>query len=224
MTGLSQEYIDLIGDAIREGDEEACLALMLETLEKGFRPIDILDQGLVPAIGRVGDLFEEGNLFLPELMMAGKAMKAAVGALTQPLEETFGERGSRPLVVLGTVEGDLHEIGKNIVGIMLETAGFKVVDLGMDVRTEAFVEAATLQDARIVGASALLTTTMEKQRELVKELKQADPAIKIMVGGAPVTEDWAKEIGADGYAENAHDAVKLAKRLEKEYRMGDRIS
>jgi 5-methyltetrahydrofolate--homocysteine methyltransferase len=224
MTGLSQEYVDRIETAIKEGDEDTCKVLVLETLEKGFRPIDILDQGFVPAIRKVGDLFEEEELFLPELMMAGKAMKSAVGSLRQPLEETFGERGPRPIIVLGTVEGDLHEIGKNIVGIMLETAGFEVVDLGMDVKAEAFVEAVTMREAHIVGASALLTTTMEKQRELVQSLRKADPYVKVMVGGAPVTEEWANEIGADGYAENAHDAVKLAKRLEDRWGEEDRLS
>lgn len=214
---LTQDHIDRIAEAVKEGNQDKCLALVKETLDGGSRPIDILERGFVPAIQQVGDLFEEGEMFLPELMMAGVAMRTAVGALAHPLEETHGERGSRPVVVLGTVEGDFHEIGKNIVGILLETAGFAVKDLGMDVSSDAFIEAATLNDAHIVGASALLTTTMERQRDIVQGLKKADPSIKVMVGGAPVTEDWAKEIGAHGYADNAHDAVKLAKELEKRY-------
>ncbi|MGC9335832.1 MAG: corrinoid protein, partial [Anaerolineae bacterium] len=173
-----------------------------------------IDEALTPGIDRVGELFETGEYFLPDLIIGADAMKAALGVL-EPVLLKGRERKVVGRVVLGTVKGDLHEIGKTLVGTMLTANGFEVTDLGVDVSADEFVAAVKETGATLVGASALLTTTMLHQQDVVEALKEAGlrDRVKVMVGGAPITETWAEKIGADGYAEDAISAVALAKRL-----------
>jgi len=201
--------------AILDGDGARAEALAKKALESGIPPAKAIEDGFVPGLKRMGELFEAGDVFLPELMMAGEAMKAAVKVLGPAIKASGGKAGKRPVIVLGTVEGDIHEIGKNIVAIMLETAGFEVVDLGMNVKADAFVKAAQECGASVIGASALLTTTMEHQKDVVEQVRTAKLKAKVIIGGAPVDQAWADSIGADGYAETAKDAVDLVERLLK---------
>jgi trimethylamine corrinoid protein len=210
---MSKELFGKMREAIVKGKKSIAADLAREALESGVDPIEVLEKGFTAGLKEAGDLFEKGELFLPELSMAGEAMKSAVEVLTPALREHSGGDSGKKIIVLGTVEGDIHEIGKNIVGIMLETAGFEVIDLGTKVPVDRFVEAARERNASIVGASALLTTTMEEQRKIVIGMKKEKIDAKVIVGGAPVTEEWAKEIGADGFAENAREAVELVKKL-----------
>jgi len=206
---VPKELREEIKKAFLEGDRVKAETIAREALSAGIAAVHIVEEGFVPALKRMGELFETGEVFLPELMMAGDAMKAAMKVLEPELRKSGGRSDARPKIVLGTVEGDIHEIGKNIVGIMLETAGYEVIDLGMEVEAADFVKAAKEHDAAVIGASALLTTTMEHQKEIVALAKAAGLKTKIIVGGAPVTQVWADEIGADGYAEDAKDAVIL---------------
>ena len=171
----------------------------------------ILNQGLIGAMDEVGKLFSDGQLFVPEMLMAAQAMKGGL-ELLRPL---LVESGSKPrgTVIIGTVKGDLHDIGKNLVAMMLEGAGFKVVDLGVDVEPGKFLDAAKANQADLVALSALLTTTMPSMEETVSSLKEQGAAIKSMVGGAPVTQEFADKIGADGYSQDAPSAVELARKL-----------
>lgn len=189
--------------------ERAVRAALLERVAAR----QILDGALIPAMMEVGRLFEEEQYFLPELIVAGKAMQAGVAILRPDLVDT-GTDASAGRVLLGTVEGDLHDIGKNLVGMMLEGAGLEVVDIGVDASVDKFVEAAK-GGVDIVGISALLTGTMPAMKRVVEAIGEAElrPRIKVMVGGAPVTQGYADSIGADGYAPDAASAVRLAKRL-----------
>jgi corrinoid protein of di/trimethylamine methyltransferase len=166
-------------------------------------------------VNHVGDLFSCGDAFLPELVMAGEAMKTAVNVLEPEMAKLGSERKMLGTVVLGTIEGDIHDIGKTLVGTMLSASGFKVFDLGVDVPVMTLVEKARLENADIIGVSALLTTTMVKQRDVVEAVEDMGmrPKVKVMVGGAPVTRDWVVEIGADAFSEDAVGAVKVAKQL-----------
>jgi corrinoid protein of di/trimethylamine methyltransferase len=201
--------------AIIDGDEELAVSLTQQALDQGVSPLDIINQGLTPGIDTVGEKFSCGDYFLPHLVMAGNAMKAAMEVLDPVLKAGGLTRETQGTVVLGTVAGDIHEIGKSLVGTMLTASGFVVHDLGVDVPTEKFV--ATVRDtgANLVGLSALLTTTMSVQRKVIEALKEAGlrEQVKVMLGGAPVSRQWAEEIGADGYAEDASGAVNLARRL-----------
>jgi trimethylamine corrinoid protein len=215
MTKLPPLMAKEMQDALIQGDGLNAERLASEALAAGISPITVMEEGFVPGLKRMGELFEAGDVFLPELMMAGEAMKAAVKVLGPAIKASGGKQTVRPVIVLGTVEGDIHEIGKNIVAIMLETAGFEVVDLGMNVKADAFVKAAKEHGASIIGASALLTTTMEHQKDIVEQARAANLKAKVIVGGAPVDQAWANSIGADGYAETAKDAVDLVARLLK---------
>jgi len=166
-------------------------------------------------VNYVGEQFAQGEMFLPDLVLAGEAMKAAVAVLEPEMARRGAERKMLGKVVLGTVAGDIHEIGKTLVGTMLASSGFQVYDLGVDVPIGTFVEKVRQVNADIVGLSALLTTTMARQRDVIEALDEAGlrPKVKVMVGGAPVTGSWADEIGADGYSEDAIGAVAVAKRL-----------
>lgn len=201
--------------AIIDGDEELAVSLTQQALDQGVSPLDIINQGLTPGIDTVGEKFSCGDYFLPHLVMAGNAMKAAMEVLDPVLKAGGLTRETQGTVVLGTVAGDIHEIGKSLVATMLTASGFVVHDLGVDVPTEKFV--ATVRDtgANLVGLSALLTTTMSVQRKVIEALKEAGlrEQVKVMLGGAPVSRQWAEEIGADGYAEDASGAVNLARRL-----------
>jgi corrinoid protein of di/trimethylamine methyltransferase len=183
-------------------------------LDLGLDPLECINQGLTPGIDRVGEMFATGEYFLPDLIIGGDAMKAALEIL-EPAMAGSQQREVLAQVVLGTVEGDLHEIGKTLVGTMLTANGFQVTDIGVDKPASAFVAAVKETQATLVGASALLTTTMLHQHELIEALQEAGlrDQVKVMVGGAPVTENWAEKIGADGYAEDAIGAVAVAKKL-----------
>lgn len=202
-----------IEQCIFEGDEKQAVSFAHASLKAGLTPLQTLEP-FVAAIRHAGDLFEEGDFFLPQLLLASNAMKAALGIIF-PESEHGDDRPTQGTVIAGTVQGDIHEIGKNLVCALLTANGFKVVDLGGDVALERLVEQARQQQADILALSALLTTTMIQQKNLIEKLKAAGlrHRVKVMVGGAPVTADWAKSIGADGYAPDAARAVDEAFRL-----------
>jgi len=205
---------DLEGLAIAliRGKREEVVAKVQEALNEGISPDRILAEGLISGMSVVGERFRRNIIYVPEVLIAARAMKGAM-AIIEPL---LAKAGAKPIatVVLGTVKGDLHDIGKNLVGMMLQGGGFEVVDLGTDVPPEKFVAAAREKNARLVGMSALLTTTMPSMQQVVKAIKDAGlQGVKTMIGGAPVTQRFADEIQADGYAPDAASAVDVAKRL-----------
>jgi corrinoid protein of di/trimethylamine methyltransferase len=211
---MSQEILEKLTQAVVDGEPEDAEDLAKHALAVGLDPLECINRGLTPGIDRVGELFATGEYFLPDLILGGDAMKAALSILEPALTGTQ-ERQIVAKVVLGTVAGDLHEIGKTLVGTMLTANGFEVTDIGIAQPATEFVRAVKDTGATLVGASALLTTTMLHQREVIEALKEAGlrDTVKVMVGGAPVTESWADQIGADGFAEDAISAVTLAKRL-----------
>lgn len=200
--------------AILQGDSDAVNRHTQLLLDNGKPPKKILDQDLIPAIQRAGDLWDEGELFIPELMQAGNALKAGL-SLLQPLLEADADTDTRGSIVIGTIEGDIHDIGKTLVAGMLEAAGHVVIDLGADVAVDRFVREATMHNAKLICVSALLTTTMLNQRKVVDARNEAGLSGKsmVMVGGAPVSRAWADTIGAEGYAPDAFRAVEEASRL-----------
>ncbi len=212
---MSEDLFQAMAQSIIDGEVEEAERLAREALERGIDPLEAINKGFVIGVNYVGDQYAAGEMFLPDLVLAGEAMKAAVAVLEPEIARRGAERKMLGTVVIGTIEGDIHEIGKTLVATMLSTAGFKVYDLGVDVPVTTFVEKAREVGADIVGVSALLTTTMVKQRDVVEALEDAGlrPKVKVIVGGAPVTQSWADEIGADGYSEDAIGAVALAKRL-----------
>ncbi len=201
--------------AVVDGDADAAEAAARAAIAAGIPPLAAIDEGFMPGMKEVGAGFAAGDLFLPDMMLAARAMQRALGVLEPELKANATERTVAGRVVIGTVAGDIHEIGKNLVGMLLSTSGFEVHDLGVNVSPERFVAAAREHRADIVGVSALLTTTMTGQRTVIAALAEAGlrPSVKVMVGGAPVTGAWASDIGADGYSEDAMGAVELAKRL-----------
>ncbi len=202
-----------VRQAVLTGDAPAALSAAREALDAGVEPVALVSDGISPAMGEVGRLFEEGEYYVPDLLMAARATKEIFTILRPLLAQTGVKPTAR--VVLGTVQGDLHDIGKNLVAAMLEGGGFEVVDLGVDVPPEKFIAAVKEQQPHILGLSALLTTTMPAMRKAMEALGAAGvrEQVKIMVGGAPVTEAFAQSIGADGYGENAAASVELARRL-----------
>ena len=200
-------------EAVTNGDAAAAVAAARAALEAGALPIRVVSEGLGPAMATVGRLFEEGDCFVPELLMAARANKAVFEILRPLLART----GTKPVgrVVLGTVKGDMHDIGKNLVGALLEGGGFEVIDLGVDVPPARFVAAVEERKPELVGLSALLTTTLPGMKTTLEALRSAGvrERVKVMVGGAPVTQAFTQSIGADGYADNAASAVELARRL-----------
>ncbi len=211
---MEKKMFQKLAQAVIDGESEDAEALAREALVQGLDPLGCITQGLTKGIQEVGKLFADGEYYLPELIMGADAMKQALEIL-EPALVGDQERDVVGRVVLGTVKGDLHEIGKTLVGTMLIANGFKVIDIGVDKSPDEFIAAVIESDADIVGASALLTTTMLQQKKLIDSLKAAGlrDKVKVMVGGAPVTENFAKEIGADGYSEDAISAVDLAFRL-----------
>ena len=211
---MPEEILARLTQAVVDGEPEEAEELARQALEEGLDPLTCINEGLTPGIDRVGELFASGEYFLPDLIIGGDAMKAALQVLEPALT---GDQGRDILghVVLGTVEGDLHEIGKTLVGTMLTANGFQVTDIGVDKPAAEFVAAVKETGATLVGASALLTTTMLHQREVIEALQEAGlrQQVKVMIGGAPITDSWAEKIGADGYAEDAISAVALAKAL-----------
>jgi corrinoid protein of di/trimethylamine methyltransferase len=211
---MTEEIFDQLAQAVIDGEPEEAQTLARRALELGLDPLECINKGLTKGIQRVGELFACGDYFLPELIIGADAMKVALEIL-EPAMLADQKREVVAKVVLGTVKGDLHEIGKTLVGTMLTANGFKVVDIGVDRSSEDFISAVKASGATLIGASALLTTTMLQQRKLVEALEEAGlrKKVKVMVGGAPVTAKYAEEIGADGYAEDAISAVNLAFRL-----------
>ncbi len=203
------EAMEALYESVLEGERDETLEYVQKALDEGIAPDVILNEGMIAAMKEVGQLFEEGEYFVPEMLIAARAMQGGLEIL-RPKLVAFG---IEPVgkVILGTVKGDLHDIGKNLVGMMLEGAGFDVQDLGIDVASETFIEAIT-DDVDVVGLSALLTTTMPEMEATIKAIDEAGlrSKVKIMVGGAPVTSDYAKKIGADGYASDAGQAAALA--------------
>ncbi len=201
--------------SITDGDSEAAEALARRAIAEGIDPLDAINKGFVVGIQQVGEAFGCGQAFLPDLVLAGEAMKAAVAVLDPELASRGQQRETAGDVVLGTVKGDIHDIGKMLVGTMLSASGFQVHDLGVDVPPERFAHKAREVKAAIVGVSALLSTTMSNQRLVIEALDDLGlrSQVKVMVGGAPVTRTWAETIEADGFAEDAIRAVVEARRL-----------
>ena len=205
------EIVQQVFQGIVDGDQEQVAEKVDHALQAGIPAREILEEGMVAAMAEVGRLFEEGECYVPEMLMSARAMKAGLARLQSSLKQTDVQ--TMGTVALGTVKGDLHDMGKNLVGMMLEGAGFRVKDLGVDVSPEAFVAAADEVD--VIGLSALLTTTMGHMKDTLNALEAAGKRskVKVIVGGAPVTEEFAQRIGADGYAPDASRAVALAKSL-----------
>jgi 5-methyltetrahydrofolate--homocysteine methyltransferase len=210
------DVIHDLNTEVQKGEIEKVKELVKRAVAQGVAPTEVLKNGLRPAMEEIGRKFECLEIFLPEMMKAADAMAAGVEIL-QPHLASGKDEIRKGLIVLGTVEGDVHDIGKNIVGIMLEGAGFEVVDLGYDVPVLTFVERVVDLKPDIVGMSALMTSTMVHMPRVITALEERDlrDKVKVVVGGAPVLPEWAKEIGADGYGENAVEAVNLAKELVK---------
>ena len=212
---MSKELFGAMRQSIIDGDTDQSEMLAQQALEQGIDPLAAINAGYVPGINYVGEQFGAGQMFLPDLMLAAEAMRTAVAVLEPEMQRRGTQRQVLGRVVLGTVKGDIHEIGKSLVATMLSASGFEVYDLGVDVPFEKFVAKAREVNADIVGVSALLTTTMTGQKTVIEALDDLGlrPKVKVIVGGAPVTRSWAEEIGADGYSEDAIGAVALAKRL-----------
>ena len=204
--------------SILDGDAETAATLALQAIAEGSDPQQVITEGFMPGLNQVGEAFACGESYLPELVMAGEAMKAAVTALEPEMQRRGEQRQVLGKVVLATVEGDIHEIGKSLVGTLLASSGFQVFDLGVNVKASAIVEKARAESADIVALSALLTTTMVRQGEVIAALDEAGlrPRVKVMVGGAPVTPEWVARIGADGTSQDAIGAVQVARQLVAE--------
>ena len=212
-TAASNPTLDQLREAVINGDAKAAASLTADALASGLGPQFIVDTALIPAMDQAGRLFDQGEFFVPELLVASRALKASQALIT-PLLALSGAT-SRGKIVIGTVKGDLHDIGKNLVVALLQGGGFDVVDLGADVAPESFVAAVCEHGPDLVGLSALLTTTMLQMQQTIRALGDAGvrERVKVIVGGAPVTERFARECGADGYADNAPAAVALARSL-----------
>jgi corrinoid protein of di/trimethylamine methyltransferase len=212
---MSEELYKKMAQSVIEGDDDEAGALAQQALEAGVEPLDAINKGYTAGMDVVGELFATGEYFLPDLILGGEAMKAALAVLEPALKARGEAREVLGTVVLGSVKGDIHEIGKALVGTMLSANGFEVYDLGIDIASGEFVTKAQEYNADIVALSALLTTTMLHQREVIELLAEAGlrDRVKVMVGGSPVTPEWAEQIGAEGFAEDAATAVGVAKRL-----------
>jgi 5-methyltetrahydrofolate--homocysteine methyltransferase len=200
-----------LSDAIIKGDQNKSVEITREALAEGMAAKSVLDDGLIAGMEVVGARFKKNEVYIPEVLIAARAMKMAM----EVLEPELVKAGVEPIgkLAIGTVQGDLHDIGKNLVAMMLKGAGFEVIDLGVDVGPEKFIEQAKAKGIQLIGMSALLTTTMPGMEKTVKALKDAGLSTKVIVGGAPVTQDYADKIGADGYAADAASAVDMAKSL-----------
>jgi len=200
-----------LADAVIKGDQKKAVEITKAAIAEGAAPKDILDKGLIAGMDVVGARFKKNEIYIPEVLIAARAMKMAM----EILEPELVKAGVEPVgkLLIGTVQGDLHDIGKNLVAMMLKGAGFEVIDLGVDVGPEKFVEQVKTSKAQLIGMSALLTTTMPGMERTIKALKKAGVPVKVMIGGAPVTQDYANKIGADGFAPDAASAVDMAKSL-----------
>ncbi|MFL7793081.1 MAG: corrinoid protein [Anaerolineae bacterium] len=209
------DILNQLQEAVIAGEPEQAHELAAQALEAGIAPLDAIDRSLNPGMQIVGDKYECGDYFIPDLMMAAEAMKAAMEKLEPELMARQEQRQILGTVVIGTVEGDIHEIGKSLVATMLGAAGFQVHDLGVDVPVDRFIEQVKATNANVLGLSALLTTTMRNQEAVIEALKEAGlrEGVKVVIGGAPASPEWAATIGADAYAENANEAVDVVKQL-----------
>jgi 5-methyltetrahydrofolate--homocysteine methyltransferase len=203
--------LQALADAVINGDQNAAVEITKAALNEGAAAKSILDEGLIAGMDVIGGRFKKNEVYIPEVLIAARAMKMAM----ELLEPELAKEGVEPVgkLLIGTVQGDLHDIGKNLVAMMMKGAGFEVVDLGVDIGPEKFVEQAKASQAQLIGMSALLTTTMPAMEKTIAALRDAGITAKIMVGGAPVTQDYADRIGAHGYAADAASAVDTAKAL-----------
>jgi corrinoid protein of di/trimethylamine methyltransferase len=211
----SERLFEEMAQAVIDGLPDIARDLAGEALRLGIDPLAAIDQGLKPGMDVVGEGFAKGELFIPDLMMSGEAMKTAIATLEPELMKRKQERKVLGKVVIGTVRGDIHEIGKTLVATMLAANGFEVHDLGVDVTPQQFLDEVRQVNANVLGLSALLTTTLLNQEAVILTLKEAGlrDQVKVIVGGVPASPEWAEEIGADGYAENATEAVQVVKQL-----------
>ena len=200
-----------LADAVIKGDQKKAVEITKAAIQEGTAPKSVLDKGLIAGMDIVGARFKKNEIYIPEVLIAARAMKMAM----EILEPELIKAGVEPVgkLLIGTVQGDLHDIGKNLVAMMLKGAGFEVIDLGVDVGPDKFVEQVKTSKAQLIGMSALLTTTMPGMERTIKALKQAGVKAKVMIGGAPVTQEYASKIGADGFAPDAASAVDMAKTL-----------
>lgn len=215
---IDEKLIEKARQTLRSFDKDQALEIVKEYVSAGENPLELMDKAFIPGITEIGEMFSSGTMFLPELIQAAGVMKAVTGAISEAQPKKFSqgeEEKQKVVIIIGTVEGDIHDIGKILVVTMLDVHGYTVHDLGHDVSTETFIKKAVELNADIIGTSALLTTTMSKQKELEEALKKAGlrERFKTIVGGAPVTRRWADKIGADAYAEDAHEAVVKVKAL-----------
>jgi len=203
--------LEALSEAIISGDQNTAIEITNSALAEGTMPKTILDNGLIAGMDTIGERFKKNEVYIPEVLIAARAMKAAM----QILEPELAKAGVEPIgkLVIGTVQGDLHDIGKNLVAMLMKGAGFEVVDLGVDVSPENFVEQVRQNNAALLGLSALITTTMPSMEKTIKAVKDAGLPVKVMIGGAPVTQNYADKIAADGYSPDAASAVDLAKTL-----------
>ncbi len=208
---MIEELLKELSTAVIDGNKDKSVEITNKLLELGLSAKEILDNGLLPGMDVVGVRFRDNIIFVPQVLISARAMKSSL-AILEPLLSKSDLRGSGTIVI-GTVKGDIHDIGKNIVAMMLRSSGFSVIDLGIDTKVEKFLEAIKNEQADIVGMSALLTTTMGYMKTVIDRLKSEQINIKTMIGGAPISKAFADQINADGYAKNASDAVKLAKQL-----------
>ena len=210
-----KNIIDDMNEAVNNFDDELCKELAGKSIELGMDPIMVLEDGFAGALREIGESFGKGEIFITELIAAAQAVEAGAEVLNIEITRLGASRETIGKVLIGTVEGDIHNIGKNIVSTMLNAAGFEIIDLGVDVPTHVFVDKVKEHKPNLLGLSSLLTTTMGKQKEIIDALKENGlrDSLKIIVGGAPVSDEWAREIGADGYAFDASSAVKISLEL-----------
>ena len=212
---MTEDLFAAMRQSVIDGDPDAAAELATKALAAGVDPLAAIDEGYVPGMQHVGEQFRCGDMFVPDMMLAARAMQKGISILEPEMLAQSSQRRVLGRVVIGTAKGDIHEIGKNLVGMMLTASGFEVHDLGVDVAPERFVEKVREIGANVVGVSALLTTTMVGQRAVIAALVDAGlrDGVKVIVGGAPVTRAWADQIGADGYGEDAVGAVTVARAL-----------
>jgi trimethylamine corrinoid protein len=211
------EIFEMMKNSVMEGDSEQAASLGKKALGMGITPGDAIEKGFTPGIQKMGEMWEEGEVFLPELVLSAEAMKNGIDVLRPELERRNEKAPNLGTVVIGTIQGDIHDIGKSLVASLLSATGFQVFDLGVDVAPEKFVEEAVSKKAAIIGMSALLTTTMLGQKKVIDILTSRGirKQFKVLVGGAPVSRDWAREIGADAAPAGAMEAVQTAREMAK---------
>jgi len=207
------DFLEKCFESVLQGNKEQAIELAKKSIELQYDPLKVIEEGFVRGVKKVGELWEEGTYFLPELVLGAEAVKSALSVLQPILLQRNIQRKNSGKVIIGTVQGDIHDIGKTIVATMFSAHGFEVIDLGVDVSNHFFVQKAIEEKVDFLCMSSLLTTTMQNQAKVIEELIKAKirEDLKVMVGGAPTSQGWAKQIGADLYAENAVEAVKVAK-------------